>query len=169
MQAIFRFALLLAVVAALPFGGAVAAEKDIWRVTKSMQGAVDHFIKNSAVFEDMRTYSVPNDPVYVKETDVGPLLPIYDLLACIQLTHPKAVIEVDSGGGFDIAIDYINFAKGSWPVDIRIVEIKQINKLEKHSIYILEKVSVGTLSFSSAAQMTQTLRLMTSKCFNSDV
>jgi len=164
MQTLFRFALLFAFVFALPAGRAEAAGEYDWSIKASMQGAVDKFIKTSDVVGDMRTYGVTNDHVYVKETDQGTLMRIYDLFACIQLTNPDADIEIDSGGGYDVSIDSIKFANGSWPVDIRISVVNAIVGLEKYAVSILEKITVGTLVFTDVARMTDTVKLMTAKC-----
>ncbi len=164
MQTLFRFALLCAFVFALPEGRAEAADGYDWTIKASMQGQVDKFIKTSDVVGDMRTYGVANDHVYVKETDHGTLMRIYDLFACIQLTNPDADIEVDSGGGYDVSIDSIKFVNGSWPVDMRISVVNTIVGLEKYAVSILEKITVGTLVFTDVARMTETVKLMTAKC-----
>lgn len=137
----------------------------LWKVKKEMRRAVDAFRSSSPIVEDMYNNNIPNEPVYIPEWDDDVLFPIYDLFACINMTNPQAKMEVDSGGGFDVTINNVKFVKGSWPVVMRIYEIEQIHLLDKHMVYILKKIQVGTLTFTSPAEMVQIIKELTAKCF----
>ena len=144
MKAMVHIGLTTTLLVAMATGGAVAADSDyVFKVKSTMLGEVSEFRNGGKELEELRTYNVANNPIYMTNVEQQALMPLYDFLSCAKLTNPTSDLEISSGGGFDITMTNIKFAHGMWPVDIRITQIDQIHLLEKNSVYILQSFTIG--------------------------
>lgn len=135
-----------------------------WAVTSDIQDEINTFAKSSPIVEGMRRFNEPDTMVYTLEYSQSPLLPVYDLLACMHLTNPDSKMEVDSGGGFDVTIEDVTFPGGVWPVHVRIREVDRIELLEKYQDFILDKIVIDNLIFRDVDRLVRAIRLLSSVC-----
>lgn len=142
-----------------------AESQSQWTVKDSMVAKVNAFVQTSPVLEGMRQNNVPNDMVYGVNDPNKPILPIYELLACLQLTNPGAFIEFYSGGGYNIDIDAVIFPGGTWNVSLRLREVEQIDMLDKRKVYLIDRLVVGTLQMRDLNQRVQAMRQMSRACY----
>ena len=154
------FALTFTILSSLSFNALAA-----WTVQDSSKGNVQSIKDASDIFAQMRIENVPNDMVYALNAPDRALIRVYDLIACLHLTNPKAEMEVDHGGGYEIKLDVVEFPGGTWDVEIRLREDEQINKLDKYPVYILDRFIIGTLRLRDLDQRVQALRQMSSACY----
>ncbi|MEG3619830.1 hypothetical protein V5T82_15295 [Magnetovibrio sp. PR-2] len=145
--------------------GSIAPAQAAWTVKDSAKGDVQVIKETSSIFADMRFYKVPNDTVYALNAPDQDLLPVYDFIACLQLTNPDANIEVDHGGGYDIQMDVVDFPGGRWDVQIRLREADQINELDKYKVYLVDRIIIGTLRLRDLNQRVTALRTMSNACY----
>jgi len=137
-----------------------------WPIKYDMRDKVASFIKSSPIVQEMHEFKLPNAMVYSINALHGPMLPVYDLLACLSLTNPRSQMEVDSGGGYDITLQDIQFPGGVWDVDIRFREVQQINLLESQNVYLLDRIIIGTTRLRDVNQKTQAVRQLSKACYN---
>lgn len=146
---------------------AMAADgENPWTIKYEMRGKVASFIKNSPIIQEMHEFKLPNAMVYSINNLHGPMLPVYDLLACLHLTNPNSKMEVDSGGGYDIAMQGVQFPGGLWDVDIRFREVQQINMLESQNVYLLDRIIIGVTRLRDTNQKAQVVRQLSKVCYN---
>jgi len=137
-----------------------------WKIKSDIKGKVASFVKSSPIVQEMHEFKLPNVMVYSIDAQQGPMLPVYDLLACLHLSNSKSIMEVDSGGGYDIAMQNVQFPGGVWDVDLRFREVQQINLLETQNVYVLDRIIVGTTRLRDTNQKTQLVRQLSKACFN---
>ncbi len=136
-----------------------------WVIKDSMTPLIKDFEANADELDNFRNFDIPNDFVYIKDSGEGPLLPIYDLIACIKLTNPDSeIITGGFGGSLDVAIDSVAFAKGSWPVKINVTRNNKLRDLKMVSTYTLKTLRIGANGLTDTDQMVNALRLMTKAC-----
>ena len=155
--------LFAAALMALPPAAAVAA--DPWQVTAEAASEVKAFKHTSMAVEDMQIYDMGNWMVYGGTVhDRTPLLPIYDLLACFHITHPESRMDVESGGGIQVIMDQVQFAKGKWDATLRLTEHERIEMLDKKRYLLLDVVRVGASDLKQAKYKIGVVRMMARAC-----
>jgi len=168
---IFKRMLCASVALSLITSAAVTAQgaEKSWIINADLKSDVEDFIQNSDIVKEMRTLKLPNTMVYSVDPLHGPMLPIYDLLACLHLTNPKSEMKVDSGGGYDISMAKVTFPGGVWDASIRFREVQQINLLESQNVYLLDRTMVGTTRLRARAQRVRLVQQLSGACFASAV
>jgi len=136
-----------------------------WTIKADMKPKVEDFIRNSDIVKEMHEFKLPNTMVYSVDALHGPMLPVYDILACLHLTHPNSKMEVDSGGGYDISMQDVQFSGGVWDAEIRFREVQQIDFLESQYVYLLDRIIVGTTRLRDINQRTRLVRQLSKACF----
>lgn len=148
---------------------AMGAEGGPWQVVAAAKPKIEAFKRKSIVIEDMRTYSPDNWMVYGGDTHNRiPLLPVYDLLACFRITTPKTYMDVDTGGGVDVVIDKVQFAKGKWDAEVRLSEHTRIELLDKERYYLVDFVRVGASKMTKARHKIAAIKIMAQACLPKD-
>lgn len=156
----------VAVVLGIAFGAVAQGSTPSWIIREDMLDDVKDFQDSSPIIRDMLMEKEPNSMVHAVAFDGGKLLPVYELLACLQLTNPKSKMNVDFGGGFDINIDEVTFPGGTWPVYVRIREIDQIKFLEKKTVLVLDKIRIGNMMFTDIERIVPTMKLLSGACLS---
>ncbi len=148
---------------------AMGAEAVQWQVVDAVKPKIETFKRESIVIEDMRAYDPDNWMVYGGDAHNRiPLLPIYDLLACFRITTPKTFMDVDTGGGVDVVIDKVQFAKGKWDAEVRMSEHTRIELLDKERYYLVDLVKVGAIKMTKTRLMIGTIKFMVQACLPKD-
>ena len=151
-----------ALIALLP-ASAVAAEP--WRVTPDAASEVKSFKRTSRAVEDMQIYDMGNWMVYAGTIHKRiPMLPIYDLLACFQITHPESSMDVESGGGVQVILDQVQFAKGKWDATLRLTEHERIQHLDKEKYLLIDLVRVGASDLKKSKHKVGVIKRMAKAC-----
>jgi hypothetical protein len=146
-------------------GGMTSAARADWVIRDSVRDAVTELVHTSPSLADMRDNQVPDVGVYSANDPKKKLMPIYELVACLQLTNPATRIAVDWGGGYDIDMDRVQFPGGIWDVHLRFEEVVQINLLEKYKVLLVDRVIVGTRRMRDLDQRVRLLRQLTRACY----
>ena len=156
-------AALLAPVAAL------GAEAKPWRVTAEAKAKIETFKRKSIIIDDMRIYDPDNWMVHGGDAHNRiPLLPVYDLLACFRITTPDTYMDVDIGGGVEVVIDKVQFAKGKWDAKVRLTEHTRINNLDRERYYLVDLVKIGTSKMAKSRDKIAVIKIMAQACLPQD-
>ncbi len=134
-------------------------------VTTEMREEADDFLENSPLVKRMRRDNEPNLPVRPNDMWADGLIMSNDLVACLHLTNPDVPYEVDSGGGFNLDLRKVTFPGGTWDVHLRIRELERIDKLDKTTVLVLDRLVIGTLRMVGQEQISKAVRLLTKACF----
>ncbi|MHA1597183.1 MAG: hypothetical protein ACTSV1_00530 [Alphaproteobacteria bacterium] len=154
----------IAVLLGVVVSGAAAASDYVFEVKPMMVGKVSEFHNGGKELEDLRTYNVPNNPIYMTNVDKQAIMPLYDFLACAKLSNPKSDLDINVGGGIDLTISNVKFAHGEWPVSMVITRIDQIHLLEKNAVFILKSFTVGTTKLTDPYKQQEAMGIMIAGC-----
>ena len=160
--------LLAAIILSVTCAQAQAQEAPLqgWRIKADMKPQVEEFIKSSPSLEDMRTGTMTEDMVYAVNAPDSRMMRVTELLACLSLSNSGSDMEVDSGGGYDIAIYGVQFPGGTWDVSLRLREVEQIDMLDKRTVYVVDRLIVGTLRMRDRNQKLTAVHNMAEACFS---
>ena len=139
--------------------------KTSWDIVPKMKSKVKHFIKTSPVLQDMRFYKAPNSYVFAANEPKSRMMPVYEFLACLSLTNEGAEMNVDSGGGYDIALNGVSFPGGTWDVQLRLKEVEHFEFIDKEIAYVVDRLIIGTLRFRNHKKKMRAVRQLTAACF----
>lgn len=143
------------------------ATSPVWSLNFSEEevaAALKNFEEKMEIINELNTYDIKNAQVYVGDGAQALNINIFNLLACFHQTNPNSKMDVDGGGGFDIEMQNVQFAKGKYDAHIRMMQKDKIDFLDKEKILVLSKVQVGAIILKAPDQRIEVIEWMSKAC-----
>ena len=135
-----------------------------WSIHGNIADAEGMAKANSKSVGALKDADIENRMVYGTAVGRGPMLPLYDMIACIELSNPASSIDVRTGKAVDVTVRKAAFPGGTWDTKIRIGEKTEFRELDKRSELVLQRVKVGTLEMNDKKDWIHAIRWLTRSC-----
>lgn len=137
-----------------------------WTVKDDLQSRVQAFTDESDLLADPKLNNRRETMVFGGEGFSLPLLPLDDLVACFHLTNPDSVLKVETrdGGGLDITVPDVQFAKGKWTAELRTDQKQKIDMLDSSWVHVVKRLKIHTLVLDDPQERARAIRLMAAAC-----